>query len=96
MIAGPRFRVPCCGLSRDCGGRQGADSNIVAAVAPIVEGSGIVPAIAVVGPRIHLILLVPYSYWGYAKFLAEAAPAIGREAAGMPYQQGTCMQQGAL
>ena len=35
----PRCRVPCHGLSRDCGGRQGADSNLVAVVAPTVAYS---------------------------------------------------------
>ena len=50
----PCCRVPCRGLSRDCGGYLGADSNLVADVAPTVEPWGVVPAITGVAPHIHL------------------------------------------
>ena len=76
-----RCRVPCRNLSRNYGGRQGADSNLVAAVSPTVEHCRVLPVIAVVGPRKKLLLLAPYSYLRDAKCLAEVAPAFGQEAA---------------
>ena len=51
--ARPGYRVPCHGLDRNCGSRQGDESIIVVAVELLVEGSGAVPVTAGLAP-IHI------------------------------------------